>query len=95
MTPGVPAKVIASTMGLGAFGVAIIAGLAVDNPADRILSRAIISMFTCNLVGLVIGLVAERAVAQCIEAYVSSRPVHEHAALSAPSGSAKSGRAAT
>lgn len=67
-------------MGLGAFGVAIIAGLAVDNPADRILSRAIVSMFTCNLVGLVIGLVAERAVAQCIETYVASRPVHEHSA---------------
>ncbi|HSL32587.1 MAG TPA: hypothetical protein VK871_03000 [Candidatus Limnocylindrales bacterium] len=30
MTPGAPAKVIASTMGLGAFGIAIIAGLAVD-----------------------------------------------------------------
>jgi hypothetical protein len=82
-------------MGLGAFGVAIIAGLAVDNPADRILSRAIISMFTCNVVGLVIGLVAERAVTHCIEAYVASRPVHEHSVIPAQSGPAKSGRAAT
>jgi tetrahydromethanopterin S-methyltransferase subunit C len=72
-----PAKVIASTMGLGAFAVAIIAGLAVDNPADHILSRAIVSMFLCNIVGLVVGTLAERAVVDSIDAYIRARPVRE------------------
>ncbi len=67
-------------MGLGAFGIAIIAGLAVDNPADHILTRALISMIVGNLVGLAIGFLAERTVNDSIGSYVKSRPVHEHQA---------------
>ena len=78
MTPGVPAKLIASTMGLGAFAIAIIAGLAVDNPADRILSRALLSMFICNTLGLALGLVAERAIVDSVATYIRARPLHEH-----------------
>lgn len=80
MTPGVPAKVIATVMGLGAFGVAIIAGLAVDNPADHILSRALISMFVCNIVGFLVGALAERTVTDSIGTYVNSLPLHEQLA---------------
>ena len=71
---------IASVMGLGAFGIAIIAGLAVDNPADHILSRALISMFVCNIVGLAVGILAERTVTDSIGTYIKARPVHEHLA---------------
>lgn len=78
VTPGVPAKMIASVMGLGAFTLAIISGLAVDNPADRILSRALICMFVCNILGMVLGLLAERTVADAIHHYTSTRPVNEH-----------------
>lgn len=67
-------------MGLGAFGIAIIAGLAVDNPVDNILSRALVSMLACNFVGLLIGTLAERAVVTSIESYAEARPVHEHLA---------------
>jgi hypothetical protein len=73
-------------MGLGAFAVAIVAGLAVDNPADRILSRALISMFVCNTIGLVIGLLAERTVVDSIDSYIQSRPVQEHLAQAQPPG---------
>jgi hypothetical protein len=79
VTPGVPAKVVASTTGLAAFTVAIVAGLAVDNPADQILSRALICMFVCNVVGLAIGLLAERTVVDAVNSYIQSRPVHEYA----------------
>lgn len=65
-------------MGLGAFTIAVIAGLAVDNPADRILSRALISMFLCNAVGLALGLIAEKAVIDAIATYIRAHPVHEH-----------------
>lgn len=75
MTPGIPTKVIATSMGLSAFVIATIAGLAVDNPADSILSRAIISMLVCNAIGLVVGSLAERAVSEAVAEYVSDRPV--------------------
>lgn len=77
MTHGVPAKVIASIMGLGAFTVAIIAGLAVDNPADQILTRALLSMLACHVVGFVVGLLAERTVADSISVYVKAHPGDE------------------
>jgi hypothetical protein len=76
-------------MGLGAFGIAIIAGLAVDNPADQILSRALISMLVSNIVGFAVGILAERTVTDSIGAYVSARPVHEHLAdIGAPAAHA-------
>ncbi len=69
MTPGGPTRVIAATLGLSAFSVAIVAGLAADNPAETILLRAVASMFACHAVGWGVGLVAERAVAEAIENY--------------------------
>lgn len=77
MTPGIPTKVIATSMGLSAFVIATIAGLAVDNPAENILSRAIVSMFACHALGLVVGALAERAVADAVNEYVAERPVSE------------------
>lgn len=62
MTPGTPAKVIAATMGLAGFAIAIFAGLSADNPTDSILTRAIISLLVCNALGFVIGAVGEKAV---------------------------------
>jgi tetrahydromethanopterin S-methyltransferase subunit C len=67
-------------MGLGAFGVAIIAGLAVDNPADNILSRALISMFVCNVVGFMVGILAERTLSEAIGAYAKAQSLHEQPA---------------
>jgi len=53
--PGTPAKVIASTMGLAGFTVAILAGLSADNPTESILGRAVLSMLVCNVVGFLLG----------------------------------------
>jgi len=77
LTPGIPTKVIASTMGLSAFVIATVAGLAVDNPADSILTRAILSMFLCHALGLVVGMLAERAVADAIACHVKQHPISD------------------
>lgn len=77
MTQGIPTKVIASVMGLSAFVIATIAGLAVDNPAVSILTRSILSMFVCHTLGLIVGMLAERAVTDAISAYTADRPVAE------------------
>ncbi len=49
-------------MGLAAFFIAVLCGLAVDNPADVILSRAILAMGASCILGSILGAVAERAV---------------------------------
>lgn len=62
MSQGVPTKVVAASMGLSGFAVCMIAGLAVDNPLDVIVTRAIIAMSVCYVVGILIGLAAQAAV---------------------------------
>jgi hypothetical protein len=60
--PGTPAKVIASTMGLAGFTVAILAGLTADNPTESILGRAVLSMLVCNVVGFLLGTIGAGAI---------------------------------
>lgn len=69
MTQGVPTKVIAAACGLGAFAVAVIAGLSADNPADTILMRAIVALVVCNLLGFVVGMVMEHVFSDAIRRY--------------------------
>ncbi len=46
------AKIISVIVALGAFVVAVVAGLAVENPAWVILTRALIAMLVGQIVGL-------------------------------------------
>jgi CDP-diglyceride synthetase len=62
-----PTKTIAGCLGLAAFAVSIIAGLAVDNPASDTLLRAVVAMVLVQPLGLVLGLVAEGAVKRRLE----------------------------
>jgi len=62
LSQGVPTKVVAASMGLSGFAVCMIAGLAVDNPLEVIVTRAIIAMAVSYVVGILIGLAAEVAV---------------------------------
>ena len=84
MTRGMPTKVIGACLGLAGFAVAILAGLAADNPSDQILTRALLSMLGCQLIGLAIGAVAERTIDERLEAHRASNPMDDGAgALSA------------
>ena len=69
MTSGGTTKVIAASLGLSAFAVAIVAGLAADNPAGTVLARALVSMAVCHALGWGIGTAAERAAQEAIHAY--------------------------
>lgn len=86
MTQTVPAKVVASATGLGAFIVAILAGLDAGNPTETVLSRAVLSLLACYVVGLIVGGVAERAVAERIHAYVEANRIDDARPSQAPSG---------
>ena len=55
-------RVIASCFALAAFAVAIFAGLAGGNPAAQILLRAVLAMFICYPLGLMVGLVCDNLI---------------------------------
>lgn len=70
-----PTRIIGACLGLTGFAVAIVAGLAADNPADEILGRALLSMLGCQLAGLAIGCVAERAIEERAASHRALHPV--------------------
>ena len=64
-----PSSAIAGCFALSAFAVAVVAGLAAQNPASSILVRALIAMIICYPVGLIIGLICQRLIFDHIEAH--------------------------
>ena len=56
-------RVIAAVIGLAGFTVALVAGVAADNPFEVCVSRAILSLAVCSIVGLVLGWVMRTATA--------------------------------
>jgi tetrahydromethanopterin S-methyltransferase subunit C len=68
-------SVIAACMAMSAFGIALIAGLARENPASEILLRAVISMVICYVVGLTVGLIAQYVIGLHVRQYEVAHPV--------------------
>lgn len=86
VTPGAPTKVIAGSMGLAAFSVAVIAGLAVGNPAETVLGRALAAMVACNALGWVVGAAAEKVASEAVRAYETAGAGERAGAADAASG---------
>lgn len=74
MPRGTLTKVIAACCGLAAFAIAIVAGLSSGNPGEVILLRALISMVACQFVGVGLGMVIERVIADSIALHKQSSP---------------------
>jgi putative Mn2+ efflux pump MntP len=72
---GIATKVIAASMALSAFSLAIVSGLAAGNPARTVLVNAVVCMVACQFLGLFVGMLAERAIADHIASYKSARPI--------------------
>jgi hypothetical protein len=77
MSQGTTGKVVAACFALAAFAVAIVAGLANDNPATSILVRGLTAMFVCYPLGLIVGMVCERVVSAHVQAHQDANPVPE------------------
>jgi hypothetical protein len=75
MNEASPAKLTAGCCALGAFAIAIVAGLGADAPVDTILTRAIVCMIVCWPVGALLGFVAGRAIEDGVEAFRRANPV--------------------
>jgi len=74
LTRGTLTKVIGACCGLGAFAVAVVAGIAAENPGEVVLFRALVSMLACQIVGLGVGSVVERVISDSIRAHKKARP---------------------
>ncbi len=74
MSGGTLTKVTGACCGLAAFAIAVVAGLAAENPGEVILFRAIISMFLCQILGIGVGIVIEHVTRASIEAHKLARP---------------------
>ncbi len=68
-------KVIASTLGLSAFGVAVIAGLMAGNAASDVLIRAVVAMAVCHVVGMALGAIGERTVDEYVKSYFAAQAI--------------------
>ncbi len=64
-----PSNVIAACFALAAFTVAVVAGMAGGNPAMSVLVRALIAMIGCYPIGLIIGLICARVMADHVQAH--------------------------
>ncbi len=67
-------KVIAGSLGLTAFAIAVVSGLAAGNQSAEILIRALMSMMTCYVLGLVLGMIGEHTIEEHVREYVNARP---------------------
>lgn len=72
-------RLVAANFGLCAFAVAIVSGLATGNTPAHVLAAALFALFICHFIGLAIGTIAERVVAEHITAYRDAHPVPEAA----------------
>jgi len=62
-------------LGLAAFAVALLAGLASGAEASGVLMRAVVSMFVCYLFGYAIGAVGVLATNEAAVRFVNEHPV--------------------
>lgn len=71
----VESRHIGVILGLTAFAVAVLCGLAVDNPMDVVLSRALASLAAGFFVGALLGGVLAHVIEAHVKRYIADRPV--------------------
>ncbi len=89
---GTISQVVAGCSGMAAFAISILAGLNASNGAVTILSRAILAMAICYIVGLVVGLVIQHVIKLHLQEYEAENPAEDddggHDAAATPSDEA-------
>jgi len=70
----IPARLISGVLGLMAFMVACLTGLMAGNPGFVILTRAMLAMLLCTVIGRILGIVGEICIREYVSKYKDSRP---------------------
>ncbi len=66
--------VIAGLFAISAFGVALISGLASDNPASSVLARAIMALFLSYPVGWIVGMICQYVIDDHLKIHKEANP---------------------
>lgn len=85
-----PTQIIACCFAFAAFAIAIVAGLAVSNPAMLTLKRAVGVLILAYPVGWMIGWIGHRAIREHLERYKQEHPIEPESAEDAAEDSAGS-----
>jgi uncharacterized protein involved in response to NO len=67
-------QLISVILALSAFAIALVAGMAVGNPADHVVGRAVMAMLVAQIVGALIGRAAQCVVDEHLEQYRTAHP---------------------
>ena len=67
-------RVIAGLFALASFGVAMISGLASDNPASSVLARSLMVMFVSYPVGWIVGLICQHVIDDHLTIHQQANP---------------------
>lgn len=67
-------RVIACLFALASFGVAMISGLASDNPASSVLTRALMAMFLSYPVGWIVGMICQHVIDDHLKIHKEANP---------------------
>lgn len=95
-----PVKSIGACLGMSAFAIAIVTGLGTGAQTTDILSRALVALLACYLLGLGIGVVADVAVRENLDTFENNNPLKTPASTDgahngAPAQSASPGASVT
>lgn len=70
-----PTRTISGMLALAGFSVAVMAGLWVGNPSGIVLTRALIALLACNVVGAIIGAIVHWIGSTHVERYQKNNPI--------------------
>lgn len=69
------AKVIAATIALGGFVVALLSGMRAGAPAHLVLFNALAAMIVCQMLGIAVGAIGTRIVRDSVEHHKAKNPI--------------------
>lgn len=86
-----PRRIIAGCFALCAFALALLSGLSAEAPIVVILTRGLVSLVGCYIVGLLIGIVGERCIAEHFDSLKHPHGATPAGASVAPSADGEAG----
>ena len=70
-----PVRIIATCFAFVAFATALVCGLTAGNPTGTIITRAIVAMVVCYIVGFILGTLGRHAIQEHVDQYKKDHPV--------------------
>jgi hypothetical protein len=69
------ARVVSAAFALSGFTVALISGLSAGNTSSQVLFRALVALFACQFVGMIIGSMLDRVIEEHEASYRKAHPI--------------------